>query len=114
MRSSVVRVLWTVMRPVKSALRAKEPPMKPFCLVLVKHLAAIIGLVAAGTAGAAYPEKPITLLVGSATGGGIDLLARNVAKLMSASMNSPIVVENRAGAAGLIAVEATVKAKPDG
>jgi tripartite-type tricarboxylate transporter receptor subunit TctC len=65
-------------------------------------------------ASAAYPEKPVTILVGSATGGGIDLLARQVGKLMSASLGQPIVVENRAGAAGLIAVEATVKAKPDG
>jgi tripartite-type tricarboxylate transporter receptor subunit TctC len=62
----------------------------------------------------AYPEKPITVLVGSATGGGIDLLARNVGKLMSASMGQPLVIENRAGAAGLIAVDTLVKAKPDG
>lgn len=75
---------------------------------------AMTGAAMINTANAAYPEKPITILVGSATGGGIDLLARNVGKLMSASLASPIIIENRAGAAGLIAVEATVNAKPDG
>ena len=81
---------------------------------LKRFLCGLFGCVAACGASAAYPEKPITILVGSATGGGIDLLARYVGKLMSVGMATPVVVENRAGAAGLIAVEATVNAKPDG
>ena len=83
-------------------------------LFVQQLLCVIAGCTAAFCVNAAYPEKPITILVGSATGGGIDLLARNVGKLMSAAMATPVVVENRAGAAGLIAVEATVNAKPDG
>lgn len=82
--------------------------------VLKRFVYGLAGCAAAFGASAAYPEKPITILVGSATGGGIDILARNVGKLMSASLSSPVVVENRAGAAGLIAVEALVKSKPDG
>ncbi len=83
-------------------------------LLLQRLICSFAGCASAFCANAAYPEKPITILVGSATGGGIDLLARNVGKLMSAGMSTAVVVENRAGAAGLIAVEATVNAKPDG
>ena len=88
--------------------------MKTLSQMLKLLLCGLAGSTATFCVNAAYPEKPITILVGSATGGGIDLLARNVGKLISTSMASPVVVENRAGAAGLIAVEALVKAKPDG
>lgn len=63
---------------------------------------------------AAYPEKPIRLIVPWAAGGSTDALARAVAQRMSESMGQPVVVENRAGASGRIGAEALAKSAPDG
>jgi tripartite-type tricarboxylate transporter receptor subunit TctC len=71
---------------------------------------------AAKTAGGAttYPERPIRLLVGYSAGGGLDAMARLLAPRLSAQLGQQVVVENRAGAAGVIAGDATARATPDG
>lgn len=61
-----------------------------------------------------YPAKAIRLLVGFSPGGGQDIAARLLGKYLSASWNQPVVVENRAGANGIIAAEAVANAAPDG
>jgi tripartite-type tricarboxylate transporter receptor subunit TctC len=68
---------------------------------------------AAATAGA-YPERPIRLLVPGAAGGGMDVVARLVANTMSESLKQAVVVENKPGAAGNIAVNQLAKSPPDG
>lgn len=69
----------------------------------------------AGTANAqAYPNKPVRLLVGYSAGGGVDAMARLLSPGLSALLGQQIVVENRAGAAGLIAADAVAKSAPDG
>lgn len=69
----------------------------------------------AGLAGAqTYPDRPIRLLVGYSAGGGVDAMARLVAPRLSALLGQQVVVENRAGAAGVIAGDAVAKAAPDG
>ena len=72
------------------------------------------GLFAAGAAQSAYPEKPIKLVVPYNAGGGTDILARSVAAAASESLGQPIVVDNRAGASGMIGSEYVGKAKSDG
>ena len=62
----------------------------------------------------AYPARPIRMLVGFSAGGGVDAMARMLAPRLSALLGQQVVVENRAGAAGLIAADATAKAAPDG
>lgn len=61
-----------------------------------------------------WPNKPIKLIVPYAAGGPADAIARQFAIKMQSSLSQPIVVDNRAGAGGVIGVEATVKAAPDG
>lgn len=59
----------------------------------------------AGTAHAAYPDKPITLVVPTAAGGGNDGMARVVAIKLSTLLGQQVIVENKAGANGAIAAE---------
>ena len=78
-------------------------------------LAAAVMILTAGTAFAAgYPEKPIRLIVPFAPGGGTDAVARIVGDAMSESLGQQIVVENKPGAAGNIALETVAKAPADG
>jgi hypothetical protein len=68
----------------------------------------------AGAAAAAYPERPIAIVVPTAPGGGNDVIARTVGQKMSALLGQPVIVENRAGANGAIASEFVARAAPDG
>lgn len=61
-----------------------------------------------------FPSRPITLVMSSGAGSGPDLMARFIAQSLSANLKQPVVVENRVGAAGAIAGQAVVRAKPDG
>jgi tripartite-type tricarboxylate transporter receptor subunit TctC len=71
-------------------------------------------VLATGTAAAGYPEKPIRLIVPFPPGGGTDATARIVGDAMSGSLGQQIVVENKPGAGGNIALETVAKAPPDG
>jgi tripartite-type tricarboxylate transporter receptor subunit TctC len=79
-------------------------------------LVAGAGALVSGTvhAQAAYPNRPIRLLVGFSAGGGVDAMARMLGQRLGALLGQQIVVENRAGASGLIAADLTAKAAPDG
>lgn len=61
-----------------------------------------------------FPTKPIRILVGYSAGGGVDTMARLLAPHLTSVLGQQVVVENRAGAAGLIAGDAVAKATPDG
>lgn len=63
---------------------------------------------------AAWPEKPVTLVVPWAAGGSTDILARVLSQHLGNSLGQPFVVENRAGASGNIGSNLVAKAKPDG
>jgi tripartite-type tricarboxylate transporter receptor subunit TctC len=63
---------------------------------------------------AGYPSKPIRLLVGFSPGGATDVVARIIGKKLSEIWNQQVVIDNRAGAGGLVAFEMTAKANPDG
>ena len=60
------------------------------------------------------PDRPARILVGFAAGGTGDLIARTVAEMASPRLGQAVVVENRAGANGMIAAEAAARAAPDG
>ena len=61
-----------------------------------------------------YPTRPIRLLVGAAPGGPNDLIARIVAQPWADALGGTIVVDNRAGATGMIATEIVARSVPDG
>ncbi|HXI35526.1 MAG TPA: tripartite tricarboxylate transporter substrate binding protein [Burkholderiales bacterium] len=68
---------------------------------------------AAGTA-AAWPTKPVTLIVPYPPGGGTDIIARIVQEPLSKQLEQPVIIENRGGAGGSIGTAVAAKAAPDG
>ncbi len=80
----------------------------------VVGLGAALVLAAAASAQDVYPTKPIALVVPFPPGGVADIVARPVADAMSRLLNTPVVIENKAGAGGGIGMGYVAKAKPDG
>jgi len=70
--------------------------------------------VAADPVAAAWPDGPIKLIVGGPAGGSSDFVARLVAQRLGDALGQPVVVLNRPGAGGIVAVSTLLAAKPDG
>ena len=77
-------------------------------------LATAACLAAALPATAQYPERPITIVVPTPPGGPIDRVARVYAQQLQQALGQPVVVDNKAGAAGKIGVQAAMRAPRDG
>ena len=76
--------------------------------------AAVATLAAAAPALAAYPDKPVTIVVPFPPGGSTDTIARTMANKMTVSLGQTFVVENQAGATGAIGATRVKRAAPDG
>lgn len=74
----------------------------------------LLGQAAAQTAKAAWPTKPIRLIVPFNAGGATDIIARTVGEALAKRVGQPVVVDNRGGAAGILGTDAVAKAAPDG
>ncbi|GAB3762453.1 tripartite tricarboxylate transporter substrate binding protein [Ramlibacter monticola] len=68
----------------------------------------------AAHAQAAWPERPVTVVVGYSAGGAVDAVARTLGQALSKALGQPFVIENRPGAGTNIAVKSVIDAKPDG
>jgi tripartite-type tricarboxylate transporter receptor subunit TctC len=79
----------------------------------MKFLAAGLALIA-GSAFAQYPNRPVTLVVGFAPGGGTDTVARVMQKPLGDRLGQQVVVDNKPGAGGNIATDMAAKSAPDG
>jgi tripartite-type tricarboxylate transporter receptor subunit TctC len=91
--------------------------MKEFARIpgrIVAGAALMLALCTVGAAAGDYPDRPIRLLVPGSAGGGMDAVARLVATNISETLKQAVVVENRPGAAGNVAVAQLAKSAPDG
>lgn len=81
-------------------------------------MVAVVALVPALAPSAAraqtYPSKPLRWIIPFAAGGPLDVISRSIATPLAASLAQPVVVENRAAAAGIAGAEVAAKASPDG
>jgi tripartite-type tricarboxylate transporter receptor subunit TctC len=87
-----------------------------FCFLILISLAAAMGFLAYGTAAAdaAYPDRPIKMIVPWAAGGDTDAIHRVIASSMEKELGKPVVVVNIAGASGTVGAREVAKAAPDG
>jgi tripartite-type tricarboxylate transporter receptor subunit TctC len=92
--------------------------MRPTIKRLTKRVALSTALVALGlfsaVSQAAFPEKPVTIVVPYGVGGSSDAQARVVAQALSKKWGQPVVIDNRAGGQTVIGTNIVAKAKPDG
>jgi tripartite-type tricarboxylate transporter receptor subunit TctC len=88
----------------------KEDSMK----LIQRAFVALCALAIAGSALAAYPERPIQLIVPWAAGGGTDATARIIGTLLEKELGQPVTVVNRTGGSGVVGHSAIAQAAPDG
>ena len=84
------------------------------CVVIVLALGVALLSAASVHAQDNYPSKPIQVVVTTAAGGALDLVARTVADRLSASMHQPIIIDNQPAGNGSVAAGQFAKAVPDG
>ena len=87
-----------------------------FCFLTIISLIAAMAFLVLGpaTAGAAYPDRPIKMIVPWAAGGDTDAIHRVIANSMEKQLGKPVVVVNIAGASGTVGAREAMKAAPDG
>lgn len=76
--------------------------------------AGLAALTAPAWADGKYPERPVTLVVPTATGGTTDFTARLIAEQLQRALGQPVIVDNKPGASGNIGNQFVAKARPDG
>ncbi|MBI2961162.1 MAG: tripartite tricarboxylate transporter substrate binding protein, partial [Betaproteobacteria bacterium] len=100
--------VWSCRTPRRSSVESARR-RKGLSLALLAFLA--VPLLASAQE---YPSRPIRLVVPYAPGGGLDLFSRPVAQQLTATLGQPVIVDNRAGAAGIIGAQVATNAAPDG
>ncbi len=87
---------------------------KSFPLLAALAVAGMAALPASPALAQQYPDKPVRIQLGFPAGGGADILARWYADKLAKASGGTFIVENKVGASGNLALDATAKAKPDG
>jgi len=81
---------------------------------MMRLLLVVLSLLCAPAFAQGWPSKPVRLVVAYPPGGGIDVMARQIADRLTAAWGQPVVVENRPGANTIVATDAVAKSAPDG
>jgi len=92
----------------------KTPCLKRYGAALVATIGTALSLLAPAQAADSFPQRPVTIVVPFPAGGTPDIIARVLAEKARASLNQPVVVENKGGAGGNIGVQYVSRTKPDG
>lgn len=92
----------------------EERPVRTRRPLLRRAAAAVLAAALPGPAAAAFPDRPLRVVVPFAAGGNTDILARIVTARMADRLGRPMVIENRAGAGGSVGAELVARAAPDG
>ena len=77
-------------------------------------LAMLAGIAGESSLAQTYPTRPVRMIAASSPGGGSDVLARLLAAKLSETLGQQVIVENRAGASGIIGAEIVARSAPDG
>ncbi|MEI8304686.1 MAG: tripartite tricarboxylate transporter substrate binding protein [Burkholderiales bacterium] len=102
-------------RPPLSMHNVFAKPSWPRRILMIAAAAGGLSLAATHTASAQdFPRKPVTIVASAAPGGGVDLITRAIARALSEQWKQPVLVENKAGASGMIGSEQVARAAPDG
>lgn len=88
--------------------------IRPYLTVLNLLATAALAMTSSVYAQDKFPSKPVTITISVMPGGGVDLTARNLAKVLSGMWGQPVVVQNSAGAGGIVAASLVSKSAPDG
>jgi tripartite-type tricarboxylate transporter receptor subunit TctC len=88
--------------------------MKLVIMSLMCALCAAGGQHAAAQAPGSYPNRPLRMIMPASPGGPVDVIGRTVGAGLAEALGQPIVMDNRAGAGGIIGAETVVRANPDG
>lgn len=81
---------------------------------MLEFIALVLGLVVSFTAGAAYPERPITLVIPTAPGGSASLSGQILAEFLKRELKQPVTIVYKPGAAEATGTEQVLKSRPDG
>ena len=87
---------------------------------IVRHAAHLLaacwmlGCASVAAAQGAYPNRPVTIVIGFSAGGTTDIIARLISDELRKGLGQPIVIDNKPGAGGNIGADIVAKAKPDG
>jgi len=87
---------------------------RAFAIVVLLAAAAAPVVVTPGAACAAFPERPVRIIVPFPPGGGTDIISRTIGAAMSADLGQPVVIENKPGAGTVVGTEAAASSPPDG
>lgn len=89
-------------------------PLHSYSLLRSLFALFVLGLAVAAEAQDSYPNKPIRFIVPYAAGGATDILARDLGRKLTEAWGQPVIIDNRAGAGGMLGAEIAAKAPADG
>jgi len=92
----------------------KTTPIRRFRMKTLAAMLAVLAIGAAPLTASAWTDKPVKFIVPAPAGGGVDVVARVLADQLSGDIGQPVIVENKPGAGGAIAVQAMKSAPADG